>query len=105
MPGYEIFSADGTMILRMSRGTFEPIGYDELRQHALHVAAFAIDGSPSQTDGFMIKEFSPEEYKERIDYQRKNKKVIRFDGSEESIDEWANKSRAMSPKSNKPQVP
>ena len=95
MPGYEIYSEDGTLILRMSSGDWITIEESKLRETAFAIAPIKIGGGNADMNQFIIKQFTDKnEYEERKEDQN-NLGVPRADGTYDTEASWKTKFESL----------
>lgn len=100
MPGYEVYNATGTFVLRCRRvkdWKMVEIPEKEVRAYALEAAPKREDGTKSLAADFQLVTLTMEKYLEKLDTQEKTQMMPRADGSWETLAEWIAKKKVMNP--------
>lgn len=101
MPGYEIFSPDGTLLVRVRRGDYSEIPEKELTEMALSFAPLSKDGVTPHVEGeFKIHAMTEKEYNQSIADQAKLG-MPKEDGSRETEEKWLEAVKTMNPDAQK----
>lgn len=88
MPGYEVHSGDGTLIMRVRHGDYSPISEDLLRDWAIALAPKDVLVADVKKDSFKILPLLEDDYVKKRDDEIANKEIQRFDGTKESLAVW-----------------
>lgn len=99
MPGYEVFSDDGTLVVRLRRDDGSPIPEDELREVAVIRAPKTMEGKVASKEGFKIKVMDEADYmKSRDDHVLNNLGVPTFDDKVKiTKEEWEENMALLNP--------